>query len=378
MNNQKVHFGTLGAEKDAVERLVEFCFDGSYFVVAKNHHLSVYQTDPLKLINQQEIKVALGKAWEVNGSMQIEPYAFTDGEVAAGPITKARMVLKSNFIGIVIDNLFLLWDDMKSKIIMTMKFDVPILNFHITKNVIIVALGTKLAVYSFGLEPKLLKLLESLNPSGVLDMVITPQHSGKTEPEDALEGLFIASPARTIGQIQICNGSNTSIIKAHLSAIQCIKISSNGHLMASASKTGTIIRIHDTRTCSLIGEFRRGLDKVTITNMKFNMDDSMLAVLSDKNTLHIYKLHSNVDLVNAHNKTHALNKLPVPMPPYFQSKWSFITKTVSDSTDQGEIQWTDLYSLVIVWKKSGVWEKWSTDHENGEVYKLVRLGWKQL
>lgn len=77
-------------------------------------------------------------------------------------------------------------------------------------------------------------------------------------------------------------------------------------MVASASVLGTLIRIHSTTTTNLLYEFRRGIDKADITSMKFSHDDSKLAVLSDKYTLHIFNLeeqhHPSNSIKITHNK----------------------------------------------------------------------------
>ena len=153
-----------------------------------------------------------------------------------------------------------------------------------------------------------------------------------------------------MGQIQIVDVGNNhhsgtnikptiNIIKAHKLNIRCLCLNRTGTLIASASITGTIIRIHSTRTTALLYEFRRGIDRAIITSMKFSHDDSKLAVLSDKHTLHVY----NIDETQypndggsggtkdgggggrgLKNRHHLLNGLLPYLPNYFQSTWSFV------------------------------------------------------
>lgn len=110
-----------------------------------------------------------------------------------------------------------------------------------------------------------------------------------------------------------------SIIVAHESSIAAITLSPNGHLLATASSKGTLIRVwsnnisgvagssndsgrtapQQTRAtmpgrtgfgARLIRELRRGTDPATILSISFAPDASLVAAASDKGTIHIFLL----------------------------------------------------------------------------------------
>lgn len=81
----------------------------------------------------------------------------------------------------------------------------------------------------------------------------------------------------------------TNIIPAHDSAIQSIAVSKDEQLLATASRTGTIIRIWSIDG-AMITEFRRGMDRAIIFSLAFSPSALNLAVTSDKSTLHIFDL----------------------------------------------------------------------------------------
>ncbi|SPO30005.1 related to HSV2 - Phosphatidylinositol 3,5-bisphosphate-binding protein [Ustilago trichophora] len=110
-----------------------------------------------------------------------------------------------------------------------------------------------------------------------------------------------------------------SIIVAHESSIAAITLSPNGHLLATASSKGTLIRVWSNnisgvagsstdsgRTATqptrgtmpgrtgfgakLIRELRRGTDPATILSISFAPDASLVAAASDKGTIHIFLL----------------------------------------------------------------------------------------
>jgi hypothetical protein len=67
-------------------------------------------------------------------------------------------------------------------------------------------------------------------------------------------------------------------------------LSNDGQFLATASETGTLIRVFSTANCTKIAELRRGVDPAYIFSMSISPDSSMLAVTSDKSTLHIFDL----------------------------------------------------------------------------------------
>ncbi|KAM9899966.1 hypothetical protein OXX79_005412, partial [Metschnikowia pulcherrima] len=237
---------------------------------------------------------------------------------------------------------------------------------------------------------------------------------------------ILAFPGRAAGQIQLVDVSpegqernSVSIVKAHKSKIRFIALNRTGTLVASASESGTIIRVHSTQTTALVYEFRRGLDRAVITSIKFSSNDTNLAVLSDKNTLHVFSIAPPLSTPIADpfgegdtsreaptNRQHVLNKLRLPLPllNYFQSTWSFCSVNTSqyhidfDSStvdDSAVLGWSGNDTVILIWKKKKIWEKYlivdeqraqqnSADTTNAESphpahrYTLVRSSWKSF
>ncbi|GMG21654.1 unnamed protein product [Ambrosiozyma monospora] len=315
-------------------------------------------------------------------------------------------------------NKLCIWDDLKKKPSIFLEFLSPVLGVILSRIRIIVILQNKVLIHAFESKPKLLHSYETFdNEDGVADLSTNEQVS------------ILVFPGRAIGQIQLVDISPMnkdknliSIIKAHKSKIRALSISNSGTMVASASETGTLIRIHDTLKCTLLFEFRRGLDKAVITSMKFSPNDSKLAVLSDKNTLHVYNLHSNSGSTGGNNavgvsqnnddgngsisatgaggsnwslnKSHFLKNLPL-LPNYFKSTWSFVSKNVGSNDDLvndfGVLGWSDNDSIIILWKFKGIWEKYviveryqelsssnSSLNSNKAKWEVVREGWRSF
>jgi hypothetical protein len=102
----------------------------------------------------------------------------------------------------------------------------------------------------------------------------------------------LAFPGRTKGQVQIVDldTRKVNITPAHNSPLRALALSKDEDIVATASETGTLIRLWSTAKETRISEVRRGLDHATIFSISFSPSGQYLAVTSDKSTLHIFDL----------------------------------------------------------------------------------------
>ncbi|KAH3666946.1 hypothetical protein OGAPHI_003396 [Ogataea philodendri] len=334
--------------------------DQSCFAVCHETGFQVYNTDPME--------PRMKRTFNSNGGIGLVSMLHRTNYVAlVGGGKQPRFPV----------NKLCIWDDLKKKPSILLEFMSPILNVLLSRILIVVVLKNTVLIHAFESKPKLLAQHETFdNESGVAELSVNEQTS------------FLAFPGRAIGQIQLVDVSPAnrdrnliSIIKAHKSKIQCLAISNSGALIASASQTGTIIRVHDTAKCSLRFELRRGLDRATVTSIKFSPDDSKLAVLSDKNTLHVFNLTATATQpdISMPNRMHFLGGLPL-MPTYFKSIWSFVSYHIDTKddlvNDTGVLGWADNESIVVLWKFKGIWEKYVL--VENEKWGLVREGWRRF
>jgi WD40 repeat protein len=146
---------------------------------------------------------------------------------------------------------------------------------QLSKERIAVVLQNSVRVYKFAKPPSLLSAYETANnPWGLC--CLSPKR--------------IAFPGRTTGHVQLVEVAtgNVSIIPAHSSAVKAIQLSPDGELLATASETGTLIRVFATGSCARVAELRRGIDPATIFSLAFSPSGALLACTSDKSTLHIF------------------------------------------------------------------------------------------
>lgn len=374
---------------------VAFNQDQSCFAVCSDNGFRVFSTYPMEMKMERDFSVATTeedakkKGVISNGAVSVPPKSN-------GGIAIVKMLYKTNYVALVGGgkkprfplNKLCIWDDLKEKTSIVLNFITPILNVHLSRTHIVVILKNMALVYSFKSRPELLFSFDTLdNDYGVSDLAVSDSVS------------VCAFPGRAVGQIHIVDIANdvsvgnsdrekksVSLIRAHKNAIRCICLSPSGQMIASASELGTLIRVHDTRNCSLLYEFRRGVDNAVITDMSFSPKGSKLAILSDKSTLHVFQVYGNG--TQDENKTHFLKGLPI-FPTYFKSTWSFVSKEVGNKNDlvndTGTIGWADESSIVIIWKFKGIWEKFdiitNDDNRHGDGrhrWQITKEGWRSL
>ncbi|MCJ1270452.1 Phosphatidylinositol 3,5-bisphosphate-binding protein [Lobaria immixta] len=309
-------------------------------------------------------------------------------------------------------NKVIIWDDAKQKEVITLEFRSQVNRVNLSRSRIIVALHNSVHMYTFSSPPEKISVFETAdNPLGLC----------------CLGSKVVAFPGRTPGQVQMVEigTGNVSIIPAHSSPLRAMDLSPDGEILATASETGTLVRIFSTSNCARMGELRRGVDHAVIFSIAISPNSSLLAVTSDKATLHIFDLpHS---LQNARNdptsnlrshhyssslstagsgddgnnqKWGILGRIPL-LPRVFSDVYSFTSMHFEVDDDpqtalgiggaipipgipggkarKGIIGWTnDTTILVIGAGRDGRWEKFVMG-DGGESGKrnCVRQGWKR-
>lgn len=137
----------------------------------------------------------------------------------------------------------------------------------------------------------------------------------------ALNQKVLACPDKNKGEIRINNyllGSVTNIA-AHNNNITAIALNDDSSWVATASDKGTLIRIWSTKDLTKLKEVWRGADNAWIYCLAFNKLSTLISVVSDKGTCHLYNL--NVEEKKAENKTSWFSSLG-KVVSYFGSEWS--------------------------------------------------------
>lgn len=263
-------------------------------------------------------------------------------------LSKVRMLHRTNYVAFVtgVKEVVHIWDDVKKQDVSRIKVDAPVKDLFLSREFIVVSYGDVISVFKFGNPWK--RITDDIRFGGVCEFS---------------NGLLVYSNEFNLGQIHITklqsSGSATTqdqgvqqkailgkgvLIKAHTNPIKMVRLNRKSDMVATCSQDGTIIRVFKTEDGVLVREFRRGLDRADVVDMKWSTDGSKLAVVSDKWTLHVFEIFNDQD-----NKRHVL-KGWINMK-YFQSEWSLCNFKLSvDKHVRGcKVAWISESSLVVVW-----------------------------
>ncbi|KAL8762627.1 MAG: hypothetical protein Q9203_007567, partial [Teloschistes exilis] len=187
-------------------------------------------------------------------------------------IGAAEMLGRANYVALVgggrnpkfPTNKVIIWDDAKQLAVVTLEFQSQVLRALLSRSQILVAVLNSISLYAFSSPPKKISSYETTdNPLGLC----------------CLGAKIVAFPGRTPGQVQIVEigTGNVSIIPAHGSPLRAMCLSPNGEILATASETGTLVRIFSTSNCARISELRRGVDPAHIFSLAIAPSSTLLA-----------------------------------------------------------------------------------------------------
>lgn len=161
-----------------------------------------------------------------------------------GGVAVVEMLFRCNILALVgggpdpqyPPNKVMIWDDHQSRCIGELSFRSDVRSVRLRRDRIIVVLEQKIFVYNFA-DLKLLHQIETIaNPKG---LCAVSQGAGS---------MVLVCPGLQKGQVRIEHyaSKRTKFIMAHDSRIACFALTQDGHLLATASSKGTLVRVFNT------------------------------------------------------------------------------------------------------------------------------------
>ncbi|EED88233.1 predicted protein, partial [Thalassiosira pseudonana CCMP1335] len=177
-------------------------------------------------------------------------------------------------------NKVLIYDDHLQRTIGELVFRQKVLTTKLRRDRIVVVLRDRVYVYNFSDLAILDKIYTGDNPSGLIG--ISMDNGGN--------GLVLACPSTQRGQVRVelYGLRRTTFVDAHESSLGALALSVDGSLLATASERGTVIRNVGVSSSVPLREFRRGVERATISCLTFSLDSCWLGCASDHGTVHIF------------------------------------------------------------------------------------------
>jgi autophagy-related protein 18 len=143
----------------------------------------------------------------------------------------------------------------------------------------------------------------SLSPSSERCYIAYPlpkarEDQGHKRPAHAPPLSTLVPP--TAGELIIYDtdtGKAINVIEAHNSPLCYVALNKDGTKVATASETGTIVRVFSVPGGQKLFQFRRGTIPSTINCMSFNLSSTLLCVSSATETVHIFRLINRQDAI---------------------------------------------------------------------------------
>ncbi|GLJ44909.1 hypothetical protein SUGI_0945500 [Cryptomeria japonica] len=183
-------------------------------------------------------------------------------------------------------NKVIIWDYEFHRCIFELTTESKVRAVKITRNHMVVVLEQETCVYNcLEIQAELLYRIETL-----------PNTKGLCAVSDMSSNPVLVCPGLLKGQVYIEHfvPRKTRFVSAHDSHIACLALSKYGAILATASTKGTLIRIFNTSDGTCLQEVRRGSKRAEIYSIGISEIAQLLAMCSDKGTVHIVNLNEKV------------------------------------------------------------------------------------
>ncbi|KAI5864158.1 WD40 repeat-like protein [Durotheca rogersii] len=256
---------------------ITFNQDHSCLAVGTSRGFRIYHTDPFSKI-----------------------FSSDDGNIAI-----IEMLFSTSLVALILSPRHLIIQNTKrASVICELTFPSAVLAVRLNRKRLSVVLEDEIYLYDISNMSLLTNIATSPNPSAVCALSPSSEHCYLAYPlpkprDDTQDKRPSHAPPASLyapvtsGDVLIYDTLTlkaVNVIEAHRSPLSCIALNNEGNLLATASETGTIIRVFSVPRGQKLFQFRRGTYPSTIYSMSFNMASSLLCVSSTSETIHIFRL----------------------------------------------------------------------------------------
>ncbi|POS75398.1 autophagy-like protein 18 [Diaporthe helianthi] len=258
---------------------ITFNQDHSCLAVGTSRGFRIYHTDPFSKI-----------------------FSSDDGNVSI-----IEMLFSTSLVALVLSPRHLIIQNTKrASVICELTFRSAVLAVRLNRRRLAVILEEEIYLYDIANMTLLYVISTSPNPTAICALSPSSENcyvayplpkpredTGERRPAHAPPLSTYVPP--TSGEVLIFDTITlkaVNVIEAHRSPLSCIALNSDGTLLATASETGTIIRVFSVPRGQKLYQFRRGTYPSTIYSMSFNLSSTLLCVSSTSDTVHIFRLSS--------------------------------------------------------------------------------------
>ncbi|KAF6821635.1 autophagy-like protein 18 [Colletotrichum sojae] len=256
---------------------ITFNQDHSCLAVGTSKGFRIYHTDPFSKI-----------------------FSSDDGNIAI-----IEMLFSTSLVALILSPRHLIIQNTKrSSVICELTFPSAVLAVRLNRKRLAVVLESEIYLYDISNMSLLYTIPTSPNPGAICALSPSSENcyiayplpkpredNGDKRPAHAPPLSTYVAP--TSGEVLVFDTITlkaVNVIEAHRSPLCCISLNSEGTLLATASETGTIIRVFSVPGGQKLYQFRRGTYPSTIYSMSFNLSSTLLCVSSTSDTVHIFRL----------------------------------------------------------------------------------------
>lgn len=249
--------------------LLSYAFnqDHSCFVCGTTAGFRVYTTSPVAEVHRRE---------------QI-------GTFENRSVVRVSMLFKTNIFAMVTRaeddqsglNKVQIYDDRKRKMLNELRSRNEVKGVCLRRDIIVMVCEYAIYVYTCDKLQVILHLTTNANTQGLCVV------ASSSEP------WILCCPGQSTGAVRVQHGQDTNathVFTAHQTALAALAINASGTLVATASETGTVVKVFQCSNGQELYRLRRSARPAVITCLVFRLDDRFLGVASSSSTVHIFKL----------------------------------------------------------------------------------------